>query len=79
MGWCFLLRLISAYWFGNLLALFRLSSLLLSTTCSPFSLNLLTNTERVDTRVLQVIYAVQGSRAPLYVGQQVDVYVEGNP
>lgn len=35
--------------------------------------------ERVDTRVLQVIYAVQrdaASTAPLYVGQQVDVFIE---
>ena len=32
------------------------------------------NTERVDTRVLQVIYAIVGD-APLYVGQQVDVFV----
>jgi multidrug resistance efflux pump len=31
--------------------------------------------ERVDTRVLQVIYAVEG-RAPLYVGQQLDVSIE---
>lgn len=35
------------------------------------------NTERVDTRVLQVIYAVEDSTRPLFVGQQVDVYVEG--
>jgi multidrug resistance efflux pump len=34
------------------------------------------NTERVDTRVLQVIYAVETGGAPLYVGQQVDVFVE---
>lgn len=32
--------------------------------------------ERVDTRVLQVIYAVEASDAKLYVGQQVDVYLE---
>jgi multidrug efflux pump subunit AcrA (membrane-fusion protein) len=31
------------------------------------------NTERVDTRVLQVIYAIEASNAPLYVGQQLDV------
>jgi multidrug resistance efflux pump len=31
--------------------------------------------ERVDTRVLQVIYAVAGPGAGLYVGQQVDVYL----
>jgi multidrug resistance efflux pump len=35
------------------------------------------NTERVDTRVLQVIYAVEDSTRRLYVGQQVDVWVEG--
>jgi multidrug resistance efflux pump len=34
------------------------------------------NTERVDTRVLQVIYAVQSSKLPLYVGQQVEVYID---
>ena len=34
------------------------------------------NTERVDTRVLQVIYAVNVSEMPLYVGQQVDVFIE---
>lgn len=35
------------------------------------------NTERVDTRVLQAIYRVVPGQKPLYVGQQVDVYVEG--
>jgi hypothetical protein len=34
------------------------------------------STERVDTRVLQVIYRVQDQSAPLYVGQQMDVYIE---
>lgn len=34
------------------------------------------NTERVDTRVLQVIYAIEPGGDPLYVGQQVDVYVD---
>jgi hypothetical protein len=34
------------------------------------------NSERVDTRVLQVIYAVQGAKGPLYVGQQLDVYIQ---
>lgn len=34
------------------------------------------NTERVDTRVLQAIYAVQSSERPLFVGQQVDVFIE---
>jgi multidrug resistance efflux pump len=37
------------------------------------------NTERVDTRVLQVIYAVEDSTRRLFVGQQVDVYVEARP
>jgi multidrug resistance efflux pump len=36
------------------------------------------NTERVDTRVLQVIYRIirDGNDVPLYVGQQMDVYIE---
>lgn len=34
------------------------------------------NTERVDTRVLQVIYSVDEQRERLYVGQQVDVFVD---
>jgi HlyD family secretion protein len=33
-------------------------------------------TERVDTRVLQVIYRVKDLKARLYVGQQMDVYIE---
>jgi multidrug resistance efflux pump len=32
------------------------------------------NTERVDTRVLQVIYEIAKNEPPLYVGQQVDVF-----
>lgn len=35
------------------------------------------NTERVDTRVLQVIYAVDAQPERLYVGQQVDVFIDG--
>ena len=35
------------------------------------------NTERVDTRVLQAIYAVEGAKRQLFVGQQVDVFIEG--
>jgi HlyD family secretion protein len=35
------------------------------------------NTERVDTRVLQVIYSVDSQRERLYVGQQVDVFING--
>ena len=36
-------------------------------------------TERVDTRVLQVIYAFQPKDLPLYVGQQMDVYIDAPP
>jgi HlyD family secretion protein len=35
------------------------------------------STERVDTRVLQVIYRVKDQTAPLHVGQQMDVYIQG--
>ena len=34
------------------------------------------STERVDTRVLQVIYRISDDKAPVYVGQQMDVYIE---
>lgn len=34
------------------------------------------NTERVDTRVLQVIYAIEQTDQPVYVGQQLDVFIE---
>jgi HlyD family secretion protein len=35
------------------------------------------NSERVDTRVLQVIYALPDRRVvPVYIGQQMDVYLE---
>ncbi|HYO25820.1 MAG TPA: HlyD family efflux transporter periplasmic adaptor subunit, partial [Lacipirellulaceae bacterium] len=34
------------------------------------------NTERVDTRVLQVIYEIVKNEPPLYVGQQVDVFLD---
>ncbi|MBL9094596.1 MAG: HlyD family secretion protein [Planctomycetaceae bacterium] len=33
------------------------------------------NTERVDTRVLQVIYSVDPTKERLYVGQQLDVFI----
>src|ERR1700757_2866760 len=36
------------------------------------------STERVDTRVLQVIYRVRDAEPSVYVGQQVDVYIEGS-
>jgi HlyD family secretion protein len=35
------------------------------------------NSERVDTRVLQVIFRLGDSPVPLYVGQQLDVFMEG--
>lgn len=36
------------------------------------------NTERVDTRVLQVLYAIERSEQDVYVGQQLDVFIDGN-
>ncbi len=36
------------------------------------------NTERVDTRVLQVIFAVDSTHVPLFVGQQVDVFIDAS-
>ena len=36
------------------------------------------STERVDTRVLQVIYRINAQNRGIYVGQQMDVYIE-NP
>lgn len=37
------------------------------------------STERVDTRVLQVIYEYDQKNIPAYAGQQVDVYIEAEP
>jgi RND family efflux transporter MFP subunit len=37
------------------------------------------STERVDTRVLQVLYAFDGGKLPIYVGQQMDVFVDAPP
>jgi len=37
------------------------------------------STERVDTRVLQVLFAFDPARLPVYVGQQLDVFVEVAP
>jgi multidrug resistance efflux pump len=34
------------------------------------------NQERIDTRVLQVIYALDATDASVYVGQQLDVFIE---
>ncbi|MEI6278187.1 MAG: efflux RND transporter periplasmic adaptor subunit [Verrucomicrobiae bacterium] len=35
------------------------------------------STERVDTRVLQIIFRFQSPSFPVYVGQQMDVFIEG--
>jgi len=37
------------------------------------------STERVDTRVLQVLFAFDRSSLPVYVGQQMDVFIEAPP
>jgi multidrug efflux pump subunit AcrA (membrane-fusion protein) len=37
------------------------------------------STERVDTRVLQAIYRVENEALPLFVGQQMDVFIEAPP
>jgi multidrug resistance efflux pump len=37
------------------------------------------STERVDTRVLQVIYAFDPKELKAYVGQQMDVFIEADP
>ena len=37
------------------------------------------NTERVDTRVLQVIYAIDAQGQRFFVGQQVDVFIDVGP
>lgn len=34
------------------------------------------STERTDTRVLQVIYSFDPATLPIYVGQQMDVFIE---
>ena len=36
------------------------------------------NAERVDTRVLQVVYAIETRGKTVYVGQQMDVFIEVN-
>lgn len=36
------------------------------------------STERVDTRVLQVIFAFDPATMPVFVGQQMDVYIEAD-
>jgi len=37
------------------------------------------NTERTDMRVLQVLYSFDPSALPVYVGQQMDVYIDAQP
>jgi HlyD family secretion protein len=37
------------------------------------------STERVDTRVLQVLYSFDPAKVNLYVGQQVDLFIESVP
>lgn len=37
------------------------------------------STERVDTRVLQVVYSFDRGSLPIFVGQQMDIYIEANP
>jgi multidrug efflux pump subunit AcrA (membrane-fusion protein) len=37
------------------------------------------SSERVDTRVLQVIYQFDKTKVPVYVGQQMDVFIDGAP
>jgi HlyD family secretion protein len=36
------------------------------------------STERVDTRVLQALYSFEPSQLPVYVGQQMDVFIEAD-
>ena len=37
------------------------------------------SSERVDTRVLQVLYGFNRDALPVYVGQQMDVFIEADP
>lgn len=37
------------------------------------------NAERVDTRVLPLIYSFQRGDMPVYIGQQMDVFIEAPP
>jgi HlyD family secretion protein len=37
------------------------------------------STERVDTRVLQALYSFDPKSLPVYVGQQMDVFIEAQP
>lgn len=37
------------------------------------------STERVDTRVLQALYSFESSKLPVFIGQQMDVYIKADP
>lgn len=37
------------------------------------------STERVDTRVMQVLYSFESSKLPVFIGQQMDVYIKADP
>ena len=37
------------------------------------------NQERVDTRVLQIVYELHREDLPIYPGQLMDIYIEGLP
>ncbi len=37
------------------------------------------STERVDTRVLQVIFSFDPAALPVFVGQQMDVFIQAPP
>ena len=37
------------------------------------------SSERVDTRVLQVLFSFERGKLPVYVGQQMDVFIEARP
>lgn len=37
------------------------------------------STERVDTRVLQILYSFDRKALPVYIGQQMDVFIEAPP
>ena len=37
------------------------------------------STERIDTRVLQVIYSFDNAMLPIHIGQTVDVFIESTP
>ena len=37
------------------------------------------NQERIDTRVLQIIYSFERGKLPIYPGQIMDIYIKGIP